>query len=72
MCPILKPGEMKSASVRRKQKILRWNHSIARLSYDHFLEVIANMPEPEKQKIPISLSSDGKDNRKNKAIYREL
>jgi hypothetical protein len=72
MCPILKPGEIKSVSVRHKQKILRWNHSIARLSFDHFLEAMAKNPEPERQKIPISLSSDGEDNRKNKVIYREL
>jgi hypothetical protein len=73
MRPILKPGEMKLASVRREQIFLIWNHSIAQLSHDHFLQVIVKIPELEKQKIPISLSSDGEDNRKNsKAIYREL
>jgi hypothetical protein len=37
------------------------------------LEVVAKIPEPEKQKIPVSLSSDGEDNKKNnKAIYRAL
>jgi hypothetical protein len=73
MHPILKHGEIKLASVRRKQKILIWNDSIARFKLGSFFGRDHKDPGAREQKITVSLSSDGEDNKKNnQAIYREL